>query len=172
MRHIQENKSNWRKLFKERIVDTRFAPSRYHELLSNIDKNLKVCNLKKEEIARMSSEQDRFSNDVFNRIRAEKGKKVEKYKISANYEKGKKTAGIWFLTNEAFVILDTARAGTPIKRYDIDKQGKLTNETNTTIAELEKNLSKFAGTPTVLTKHTIDSLKNILSDDVKLAIGA
>jgi predicted nucleotidyltransferase len=171
---IAANESTWLKLFNERLVATKLAPKRFYDLLKNVDTHAKAktCSISKEEISRMNFEQDRFSNDVFNHIRAEKGKKVEKYKISAHYDNGKRTAGIWLLTNEAFIILDTAKADTAIRRFAIDKDGKLVDEKHSTLAEIESQLAKFAGTPTVLTKHTIESLKSILADDVKLAIGA
>jgi predicted nucleotidyltransferase/uncharacterized protein (UPF0332 family) len=159
------------KLFEKNLVDKKLAPVRYLELIKRIE------NLNKEqkgalaEISSMTFEQDRLAKDTFDHIRAEKGKKVEKYKISAHYGDEKK-ADIWLLSDTAFIVMDTSNPNTAIKRFTIAKDGNLTGEKSANLKELNETVEKFAGTPTILTKATIESLKKILADNVKLVVGA
>jgi len=159
------------KLFEKNLVDKKLSPVRYLELIKRIE------NLNKEqkgalaEISSMTFEQDRLAKDTFDHIRAEKGKKVEKYKISAHYSDDKK-ADIWLLSDTAFIVMDTSNPNTAIKRFTIAKDGNLTGEKSVNLKELNETVEKFAGTPTILTKATIESLKKILADNVKLVVGA
>ncbi|MEM4248082.1 MAG: nucleotidyltransferase domain-containing protein [Candidatus Nanoarchaeia archaeon] len=159
------------KQFEKNLVDRKLAPVRYLELLK------KIADLNKEqkgslaEISSMTFEQERLAKDTFDHIRAEKGKKVEKYKISAHYGDDKK-ADIWLLSDIAFIVMDTSRADTPIKKFIIAKDGALTAEKSATLKELNETVEKFAGTPTTLTKATIESLKKVLADNFKLVVGA
>jgi len=124
------------------------------------------------EIATLTFEQDRLAKDTFDLIRAEKGKKVEKYKISANYDGSKRKADIWLLSDAAFVIKDTADPKTSISKYEVAKDGSLTKEKSANLKEIDAALEKFAGTPTPISRHTIESLKKILADDLQIVIGA
>jgi hypothetical protein len=124
------------------------------------------------EIATLTFDEDRLAKATFDLIRAEKGKKVEKFKISATYQNGNKKADIWLLSNTAFVIQDTSDPKTAIHKYMIEKDGSFGKEENANLKEIDTVLEKFAGTPTPISKHTIESLKKILSDDMQIVIGA
>ena len=115
-------------------------------------------------------EQIRLSKEAFEYIRAEKGNKFDKFKISATY--GDKKADIWVLTTMAFIIEDAHDPNTPIKKYVIEKTGALSNPVKSDLKDLNKELEKFAGTSTQLTNKTIESLKKVLSKDIKITIGA
>jgi len=160
-------------LFKKHVIETKLAPTRYFTLLSKINKIRKdPKSTTRAEIARLQFEQDKLCHDVFNRLGADKGKKIEKYKVSAVYDKGNKNASIWLFTDEAYIILDTNRPNTPIKKFKISGKGELIKAQSTTLKEIEKKLTKFSGSPTTMTKETIASLKRILADDVKIVIGS
>ena len=157
--------------FKKRLVDRKLAPMRYYNLLTDIEKASKTFDMSREKLASMRFEQDRLACDLFDQLRAGKGKNIDKFKISAQYKNGKKTANIWLLTNKSYIIMDTADPKTAIKSYDIDKNGALTSPKKATLSEIDQKLAKFAGTPTTMTADTIKSLKKILSDDIKLVVG-
>ena len=159
------------KLFEKNLVDKKLAPVRYLELIKRIETLNKEQKGALAEISSMTFEQDRLAKDTFDHIRAEKGKKVEKYKISAHYGDEKK-ADIWLLSDTAFIVMDTSNPNTAIKRFTIAKDGNLTGEKSANLKELNETVEKFAGTPTILTKATIDSLKKVLADNVKLVVGA
>ncbi len=160
------------KKFKEELVDKQIASDRYYDLMLKIEKLNKSGSTTREEIASISFEQDKLARDIFNIIRAEHGQKIEKFKISAQYKDSKKTAGIWLFTKDAYIILDVADSDTKIVKYKIASDGSLTDEKSSNLGEIEEKLKTFSGTPTTMTKKTIDSFKSILSEDVKIVIGA
>jgi len=156
--------------FDQNIVKKKLAPSKYLKVLKRIETLYKKGEADRKEIASLAFEQDRLAKDTFDLIRAEKGKKIEKYKISATYD-GKK-ADIWLLSEEAYIVMDTSRPDTPIKKFKILKDGSLAEAKTVTLRELNKALEKFAGTPTTLTSKTVESLKKILSKNMKIVVGA
>lgn len=156
--------------FKKYFVDTNLASTRYLEVLKKIKKAAKDFKISRKELSSLRWEENKLAEDLFERIRTEKGKKIEKYKVLANYDKNK-TAAIWLLTKNAYIIKDTSKADTSIIKVNIDKNGAFKNSKKSSLKEVEKALNKFAGTPTKLTKQTIKSLKNILGEDMKLVVG-
>jgi hypothetical protein len=160
------------KKFKDELVDKQLASERYNDLVKRIEELSKSCKASREEIASLSFEQDKQARDVFNLIRAEHGQKIEKFKVSAQYNKGKDTAAIWLFTKDAYIIRDVSDPNTAIMSYKISSNGSLTDKKDAKLSDVEKKLQTFLGTPTTMTKQTIDCLKDILSDDVKIVIGA
>ncbi|UCD03506.1 MAG: nucleotidyltransferase domain-containing protein [Candidatus Woesearchaeota archaeon] len=156
--------------FKKVFVDRSLAGTRYLEILKKIQELSKTYKTSRKELSSLRCEEARLSEDLFERIRIEKGKKLDKYRISCNYG-DKKTAAIWLLTKHAYIIKDVSKADTSIWKFTIDKKGELRNKKKATLKEIENALNKFAGTPTKLTKHTIKSLKDILGKDMKLVVG-
>ena len=156
--------------FKKEIVDKKLASSRYLEVLKQIEDLKKDGKADKKLLDSLHFEQIRLSKEAFEYIRAEKGNKFDKFKISATY--GDKKADIWVLTTMAFIIEDAHDPNTPIKKYVIEKTGALSNPVKSDLKELNKELEKFAGTSTQLTNKTIESLKKVLSKDIKITIGA
>ncbi|HIH13710.1 MAG TPA: hypothetical protein HA224_00470 [Nanoarchaeota archaeon] len=171
MLDVKFNSDDVVKQFEKNVIAKKLAHSKYLELIERIVALHKEGKGDRREIASLAFEQERLAKDVFEHIRAEKGKKVEKYKISAHYSENKK-ADIWLLTDSAFIVMDTAKADTTIKKFTVDKDGCLVKEAASNLKELNAVVEKFAGTPTTLTKATIDSLKKILAENVKLVIGA
>jgi len=160
------------KEFEKHLVAKRLAPIKYFEILKRIEGLKKETKADLKEIATLTFDQDRLAKATFDIIRAEKGKKVEKFKISANYDGNKKRADIWLLSDTAYVIKDTADPKTAISKYKIEKDGKFGKEEPATLREIDTNLQKFAGTPTQISKHMIESLKKLLADDMQIVIGA
>jgi uncharacterized protein (UPF0332 family)/predicted nucleotidyltransferase/HPt (histidine-containing phosphotransfer) domain-containing protein len=160
------------KEFEKNLVNKNLASTKYLEVLERIEKLKKEAKADLREIATLTFDQDRLSKATFDIIRAEKGKKVEKFKISANYNDNKKRADIWLLSDTAYVIKDTADPKTVISKYKIEKDGSLKAEQPATLKEIDASLEKFAGTPTQISKHTIESLKKLLADDMQIVIGA
>ncbi|MBD3262828.1 hypothetical protein GF374_00420 [Candidatus Woesearchaeota archaeon] len=158
------------KQFETNIIKKKLSPSKFLHILKRIEKIHKKDEGSLKEIASLAFEEDRLAKDTFDLIRAEKGKRMEKYKISATY--GKKRADIWLLSDKAFVIMDTSDPNTDIKEYKLGKNGALTKAKSVTLKTVNKEIKKFAGKPTTLTTKTIDSLKKILSKDMKIVIGA
>lgn len=160
------------KQFEKGLVAKKLAPMKFIEVLERIDTLKKEGKADLKEIATLTFDEDRLAKSTFDLIRAEKGKKVEKFKISATYHDSKKKADIWLLSDAAYVIKDTADPRTQISKYKIEKDGSLKAEQPATLKEIDANLEKFAGTPTPITKHTIESLKKLLADDMQIVIGA
>ena len=168
---VKATESDAVRLFEKNLVEKKLASARYFDLIKKI---IKISEEQKSTLGEISSigfEQDRLAKDTFDHIRAEKGKKVEKYKISAHYADDRK-ADIWMLTDSAFIVMDTSNPNTAIKKFTIAKDGTLTAEKASGLKELNETVEKFAGTPTTLTKQTIESLKKILADNFKLVVGA
>jgi predicted nucleotidyltransferase len=169
---VKATEADAAKQFEKNLIAKKLAPAKFAEVLE------KLAELKKEnkadlrEIATLTFDEDRLAKATFDLIRAEKGKKVEKFKISATYQNGNKKADIWLLSNTAFVIQDTSDPKTAIHKYMIEKDGSFGKEENANLKEIDTVLEKFAGTPTPISKHTIESLKKILSDDMQIVIGA
>lgn len=166
----KEAEKNIIKSFKKQFVDRNLASTRYLEKLKRIKKASKKHKISRKELSSLRSEESRLSEDLFERIRIEKGKKLEKYKLLCSYGEDK-TAAIWLLTEKAYVIEDTSESDTNIWKFKIDKKGALKKKKEASLKEIEKELNKFAGTPTKLTKNTIKSLKKILGEDMKLVVG-
>ncbi|MBI4095556.1 MAG: nucleotidyltransferase domain-containing protein [DPANN group archaeon] len=170
MVEVKAEASDAVKQFEKNLVAKKLAASKYVDVISRILELNKEQKGNRGEIASLAFEQDRLAKDTFDLIRAEKGKKVEKFKISATY--GGKKADIWMLTDTAFVVLDTTDPKTAMKKYKITEDGSLSDEKAASLKEVNDMLEKFAGTPTTLTRNTIDSLKKLLGQDVKLVVGA
>jgi uncharacterized protein (UPF0332 family)/predicted nucleotidyltransferase len=160
------------KEFEKHVVAKRLAPTKYVDVLKRIEQLKKEGKADLREIATLTFDQDRLAKATFDIIRAEKGKKVEKFKISASYDANKKKADIWLLSDVAYIIKDTADPKTSIHKYKIEKDGTLKGEQTATLKEIDAVLAKFAGTPTQISRHTIESLKKILADDMQIVIGA
>ena len=159
------------KLFEKEIIAKKLAPSKYSEVIERVIAINKEGKADRKELASLAFEEDKLSHDTFELIRANKGKKVDKYKISASYGENKR-ADLWLLTDSAYVVFDTANPSTAIKKYSMDKEGTLVGEKPATLKEVNDTLEKFAGTPTTITRATIESLKKILGENVRLVIGA
>jgi len=156
--------------FEKEVVGKKFASKRYLEVLKQIEELKKEGKADKRLLDSLHFEQIRLAKDTFEYIRAEKGNKFDKFKISATY--GSKKADIWMLTDVVFIVEDTHDPNTIIKKYKIDKAGELSTPVKSDLKELNAALEKFAGTSTQLTKKTIESLKKLLSKDIKITIGA
>ncbi len=159
------------KLFEENLVKKKLAPTRYFNVIKRIQELNKKGEADRREIASLAFEQDRLAKDVFELIRAEKGKKPERFKISAGYAADKK-ADVWLLGDTAFIVMDTTRADTEIKKFKIEKDGSLSGEKSSNLNELNSILEKFAGSPTLLTDATLASFKKILAPNVKIVVGS
>jgi len=160
------------KEFEKNLVNKHLAPAQYLEVLERIEKLKKEGKADLREIATLTFDQDRLAKATFDIIRAEKGKKVEKFKISASYNANKKKADIWLLSDIAYIIKDTSDPRTQISKFKIEKDGSLKAEQTATLKEIDATLEKFAGSPTQISRHTIESLKKILADDMQIVIGA
>jgi len=170
---VKSTEENALELFKTNLVEKKLAPAKFLEVLERIyelKKDPKNANLF--EVDTLYFREEALAKDTFDLIRVEKGKKIEKFKISATYANKKKKADIWLLTDVAYVVKDTTDPKTPILKYVIDKNGELGNEQQSTLKELNAALEKFGGSPTPITKHTIESLKKILAEDLQIVIGA
>jgi predicted nucleotidyltransferase len=160
------------KEFESNVVAKKLAPIKYLEVLKRIEELKKEGSADLREIATLTFDEDRLAKATFDIIRAEKGKKVEKFKISATYSNGKKRADIWLLSDVAYIIKDVADPKTPINKYKIEKDGSLKNEEPATLKEIDASLEKFVGAPTPISKRTIESLKKLLAEDMQIVIGA
>ncbi len=160
------------KQFEKNLVAKKLAPAKFMEVLEQIEGLKKAGKADLREIASLSFDVDQLAKATFELIRAEKGKKIEKFKISAIYADGKKKADIWMLSDVAFIIKDTADPKTAISRYKIEKDGSMGKDEPATLKEIDSALEKFAGTPTPMSRHMIDSLKKILAEDMQIVIGA
>ena len=167
---VKATTGNEIKQFDQNVTKKKLSPSKYLATLKRIDNLYKKGTAGLKEIASIAFEQNTLAKDTFDLIRAEKGKKIEKYKISATY--GNKKADIWLLSDTAFIITDTADPNTKIKRFKVDLDGSLINPKTVALKDLNKALETFEGKPTKLTGRTIESLKEILSADMQLVIGA
>jgi len=167
---VRASEDDAAKQFEKNLVDKKLSSARYLDLIKKVAELQKEPKATRQEIASLTFEQERLAKDTFEHVRAEKGKKVEKYKISAHY--ADKKADLWMLTDTAFIVLDTSNPNTVIKKFTIEKDGSLKGEKPASLKELNDTVEKFAGTPTTLTKQTIDGLKKVLGEDVKLVVGA
>ncbi len=159
------------KMFEKEIISKKLAPSKYAEVINRVVTINKEGKADRKELASLAFDEDKLAHDTFELIRANKGKKVDKYKISASYGENRR-ADLWLLTDSAYVVFDTANPITAIKKYSVDKEGALTSEKSATLKEINETLEKFAGTPTTITRNTIESLKKVLGENVRLVIGA
>jgi predicted nucleotidyltransferase len=160
------------KVFQEKLIDKQFASERHALLIEKIKNLKKDYDSTREVVASLNFEQDKLARDLFNIIRAEHGQKIDKFKVSAQYNGTKNTAAVWLFTEDAYIIMDVSKPETDILHYKIAENGALTGKKKTKLDAIEKKLKTFSGTSTTMTKHTIDSLKDILGDDVKIVIGA
>ncbi len=153
-----------------KLVKESLAPQRYLETLRRIAELNKRGKANRREIASLIFDEDMLFKDIIDMIRSKKGIKVEKYKISANYED--KRADIWLLSKIAFVIKDTSKTNTEILKLEIAEDGSLIKPKKSSLAEINKTVKTFNGAPTIVTNKTIDSLKDVIHKDIKIVIGA
>jgi len=156
----------------QKLVKAKLAPSRFYDVVKQIFELKKKGRAPIKEIASLNFEESRLARSTFELIRAHKAKPVEKFKLSAVYNNGRKKADIWLLTDRAFVVFDTSDPRTPMKKYEILKDGGLRELGDTNLDEINNALEKFTGTPTKLTSETIKSLKKILAEDMQIVVGA
>ncbi len=158
--------------FETHLVEHKLASKRYLELLKKIKDAKDKHNSSREKLDSMAFEQNQFAKSTIEHIRAEKGKSLDKFRISVKYGKDKKTANLWLADEKAYLIKDTSDPKTPIIVYEIDKEGALVSPKKTTLEDINKVLSKFEGTPSAVTERMVASLKSILGGEVKIIIGA
>ncbi len=157
-------------LFTKNLVNKKLAPTRYIDILKKIQDLKKSKNSTRQQIASLEFEQSQLIRDIYDMIRANKGTKIEKYKVNVEYNKGKGSASLWLLGDKAFIVSEE-KGKSKIKEYKLTKSGELQYSKMSSLAEMDKVVSKFSEKPTIMTKKTIDSLKKILADDMKIVIG-
>jgi len=164
-------KKNVLSAVKNELVTKKFATKRYLSLIEKVIKMSKTFDTSRQEVSSLEFEQDRLSKETFERINAEKGRNVSKYKINAKYASGKKTASIWLFGDEAYILEDASKTGAVIKKYKITKKGALQEPNPSSLKIIEKKLATFSGKPAELNENTLKSLRSILAGDVKLVFG-
>jgi len=164
-------KKNVPTVIQQELVKKKLAPQRYLDLINKIVDIKKSLVTSRPEIASLEFEEDRLSKDVFDLIKSEKGRNIEKYKVSVEYEGGRKRANIWFFGNEAYVLENINKQGGSLKKYIMNKKGALTEPKPSNIKTIEKKLSTYTGQPSQITEGTMSSLKQILGTDIRLILG-
>lgn len=156
---------------KQALVGKRLAPARYLDLVEKIVNLHKNPETTRQEVASLEFEQEKLCKEVFDLIKAEKGKNSEKYRITASYSGGNKHAAVWLFGGEAFILEDIAKSGAAIKKYKISGKGALQEPKKSTLKAVESKLSTYSGKPTEFTGETLKSLRSILANDIKLILG-
>ncbi len=169
---IKVTKKNALKMLQQELVDKKLAPSRYKDVLSLVFEIKDSLKTSRQELASLAFEQSKLAQDVFNLIRAEKGQKFDRCKVTLKYDKDKKSAGLWLFTDSAFVIEDSTRTDTAIYKFKIDSKGALVDKQRSTLSAIEKKLKTFAGTPTKLNDKMLKSLRDLLGKDIEILVGA
>ena len=168
---VSSTKKDLIPVFKKNLVEKKLAPSRYLDLLKTIAELNKLKKSTRQEVASVDFEHSQIIREIYEMIRAQKGSKLEKYKVNVEFSKGKKSAYLWLLGDKAFIVSEDSSKKPKIKQYTISSKGELKNEKTSSLAEMDKNVTSFPEKPTVMTKYTIESLKKILSDDIKIVVG-
>tara|TARA_Y100000034_G_scaffold136444_1_gene212947 strand:- start:1334 stop:3199 length:1866 start_codon:yes stop_codon:yes gene_type:complete len=168
---VKASKKGLDNALKSELVDRGLARSTYLDLVKNaqnIDEKLATL----AEAESLMFGLDKIRDETINIINAEKGLNKDKYKITLKYGAGErqKMAILWLFGEEAFLIKDSS-GSSKIVKYIIDKKGRLTNEKESSLKVLENKLSTFEGGQTRITSRTINSLKDILDDNLQLMIG-
>ncbi|MEM2954363.1 MAG: nucleotidyltransferase domain-containing protein [Candidatus Nanoarchaeia archaeon] len=168
---VKINKNNPFELFEKELINKNLAPSRFKETIERIKALKENPQAELSEVDSLFWEEDNLAKATFELIRTQQRAKFEKFKISATYSEGKKKADIWLLSDVAFVIKDVANPKTPIYKFKIGPNSELIEQKQTDLKEINASLEKFAGTPTKISRQTIDSLKKILAEDLQIVIG-
>tara|TARA_Y100000310_G_scaffold327928_1_gene395118 strand:- start:1481 stop:3340 length:1860 start_codon:yes stop_codon:yes gene_type:complete len=156
---------------KSEIVANGLASVRFLALFKEVEAANKDHNISREKLASLSFEEEKLANEMFERIRSSRGGKLEKFKVSVSYGKGK-VAGVWMLGSEAYVVIDANDPRTKMKHFKIGKDGALTDGKSASLDAINKALKQFSGKPATLTDAGIASIKKILGKDAKIIVGA
>lgn len=161
--------------FKKEVVNRHLAKEKFYEIGERIlDAKIKKTKITRLELNSILFEEEKLSSDMFTRIGIFKGQSFEKYKLTVNYpsQKNKETkANVWLLDNNVYVVKDIDDPSSQILKFQVTTQGKLENQSKSTLAEINKKLGE-SPKPTKITEHTISSLKDILHKDLWFTVGA
>ncbi len=156
--------------FKKYVVDKKLASKRYYALLERIEKLAKKCDVSRVTIEQLSFEQERLAKDVYEKIRADKGCEVSRFRVSVKY--GKKTAAVWLFGDNAYVVKDINDPKTAISKYSVTKKSELVKPQVSDLDAIDKDMRKFAGKPRELSDELMASFKKILGKSARVIIGA
>lgn len=155
---------------KKQLIAKNYAPARFAELFEDAEKATKEKEFDREKIAALLFDEEKLATEMFDRIRFEKGSKLDKFKITVEYNN--KIAGVWLLEDNAYVIMDVNNPKTDILSYKLTKEGSLIEPSEARLEDISEELKKFSGKPAALTDEVVSSIRRILGKNARIVLGA
>lgn len=168
---VKASKNGVKNALKSELISKGLARSKYLELVNSAEKlDNNISSLS--EVESLEFNLDKVRDETIDIINAEKGLNKDRFKLMLKYGSGEKegTANLWLFNTEAFIVkLGSGQA--EIVKYEIGKKGVLKTGKPSTLKVLEKKLATFDGAPTQVSTRMIQSLKELLDDNLRMFVG-
>ncbi len=164
---VKASKSGVSNALKSELISKGLARQKYLELIESASK-LDSGRSSLTEVESLDFNLDKVRDETIDIINSEKGLNKDKFKLTLRFGSGETqgVAELWLFNDEAFIVRSNL-----ITKYSIGKKGVLTNPKKSTLKVLEKKLTTFDGTPTQVSTKMINSLKEILDNNLRMFVG-
>jgi len=164
---VKASKSGVSNALKSELISKGLARQKYLELIESASK-LDSGRSSLTEVESLDFNLDKVRDETIDIINSEKGLNKDKFKLTLRFGSGETqgVAELWLFNDEAFIVRSNL-----ITKYSIGKKGVLTNPKKCTLKVLEKKLTTFDGTPTQVSTKMINSLKEILDNNLRMFVG-
>ena len=160
------------KLFEDELISQGKIPAKFLRILNEIIKAKKDYDEKKlnrVEVEKEKKDSNEFIKFLVEYLQRKRGRELERAKIRVKH--GSRYGEVILLGDVAFIIHDIDHEEKEISKAKIKEDGSLGTTEKSSLAELEKVLTKVEIPPKVFIKEPIfEDLKNIFGKDVEILV--
>jgi len=160
------------KVFEDEMISKGKIPSKFLRILNEIIKAKKDYDegkLTKTEVEKVKKDSRELIKFMVEYIQRKRGRELEQAKIRVKH--GKKYGEVILLGKKAFIIHDIDAEERDISKAKISSEGTLTDINESSLEELEKELSKVEMIPKAFIKESLfEELKTIFGKDVEILV--
>ncbi len=160
------------KLFEDELISQGKIPAKFLRILNEIIKAKKDYDEKKltrVEVEKVKKDSNEFIKFLVEYLQRKRGRELERAKIRVKH--GSRYGEVILLGDVAFIIHDIDHEEKEISKAKIKEDGSLGTTEKSSLAELEKVLTKVEIPPKVFIKEPIfEDLKNIFGKDVEILV--
>ena len=150
----------------KKVVDKGEIPKRYLITLQKIIKARDV-KLSKAENEKLRREARLYIKSILEFIQRKRGFERERSKLRFKY--GEKQGELYIIQNKIYIVKDLKEKD--IVKGNLENNGKITNVSKSSQEELESEFKNIKNEDIFLKDKTIESLKEIIGQDVEILIG-
>jgi predicted nucleotidyltransferase/uncharacterized protein (UPF0332 family) len=159
-------------MFMSEVVNKKVIPHNYGEIVNYflaIQDSYSRGLVAQEEISKLERDAHDFIETLIGFVKVQELKGTDKFKVRCSY--GSKTAELWFLGDEVYIVKDVSRPESEVYVAHIRKDGSIGSLEKTDISELTEKRSKLKIPKMAAVKEkTLESLKEIFGKEVRIIL--